>query len=82
ERMRTRLEQVLPGTERGSRGMVVAMAPDELVALCSTYSTVLLAPDPDDVRRRIRQLLATHPDTAGRAALEVPYVVRAYRWRP
>jgi SAM-dependent methyltransferase len=82
DRMRARIEQVLPGAELTSAAMTVVMAPDDVVGLCSTYSTVLLAPDPDGVRRRIRELLATHPDTAGRAVLEVPYVVRAYRWRP
>jgi hypothetical protein len=41
----------------------------------------------DEVRRTefvtaVRQLLADHPGTRGRPAIELPYVTRAYRLAP
>jgi len=48
----------------------------------ATHSTVILDPDADALRDRVRELLRTHPETRGRSEVDVRYVVRAYRWRP
>ncbi|WP_222192495.1 class I SAM-dependent methyltransferase [Modestobacter italicus] len=58
--------------------------PDQVVAGIGTRSYVATM-DPD--RRggflgRVQDLLATHPDTRGRAQLELPYTTRAYRLAP
>jgi SAM-dependent methyltransferase len=57
----------------------VAMAPEAVVGLVSTFSYVRLRPDADAVLASVRELLATHPDTAGRATVDLPYVTAAYR---
>ncbi|MFT2751579.1 class I SAM-dependent methyltransferase [Clavibacter sp. Sh2088] len=57
------------------------LAPEDLVALAGSVSRVLVLPD--DERSRllddVRTLLAGHPDTAGRDALDLPYRADAYR---
>ncbi|WP_440697129.1 class I SAM-dependent methyltransferase [Clavibacter nebraskensis] len=57
------------------------LAPEDLVALAGSISRVLVLPD--DERSRllddVRTLLAGHPDTAGRDALDLPYRADAYR---
>ena len=57
------------------------MTPDQVVALTSTFSYVRLRDDADDVYAAVADLLATHPQTRGRALVDVPYVTAAYRWQ-
>jgi SAM-dependent methyltransferase len=70
---------VHPGVEHREFVHSVPMSPDALVGLASTFSYVRLREDSDDVLHRLRELLATHPGTAGRASIEVPYVTATYR---
>jgi len=70
---------VHPGVERGDFPHTVAMTPEAVVGLVATFSYVRLRTDADDVYAAVRTLLATHPDTAGRDVVEVPYVCAAYR---
>jgi len=70
---------VHPGVERGDFPHSVAMTPEAVVGLVSTFSYVRLRSDADDVYAAVRTLLATHPDTAGRDVVDVPYVCAAYR---
>lgn len=57
------------------------MSPEEIVGLAASRSPVITLPD--DARSRlldsIRQVLATHPDLAGREQIEMPYVTQAWR---
>jgi len=58
--------------------------PEQVVGGIGTRSYVATM---DPARRqeflgRVRHLLAGHPDTAGRAVLELPYATRAYRLTP
>jgi len=70
---------VHPGVERGDFPHSVAMTPAAVVGLVSTFSYVRLRTDADDVYAAVRTLLATHPDTAGREVVGVPYLCAAYR---
>jgi len=72
---------VHPGVERGDFPHSVAMTPAAVVGLVSTFSYVRLRTDADDVYAAVRTLLATHPDTAGRRVVDVPYLCAAYRVR-
>jgi len=72
---------VHPGVERGDFPHTAAMSPEAVVGLVSTFSYVRLRTDADDVYAAVRTLLATHPDTAGRDVVEVPYLCAAYRVR-
>ena len=58
-----------------------AMAPDDVVAMAASRSYVIALPDHEraEVLTRIRELLATHPATAGLATLDMPYETVAYR---
>lgn len=71
---------VHPGVVRADIPHRVAMTPDQVVALTSTFSYVRLRDDADDVYAAVADLLATHPQTRGRSLVEVPYVTAAYRW--
>ena len=71
--------RVHPGVTRRDVAHSVAMTPDALVGLVSTYSYVRLREDADQVYAAVRRLLASHPDTAGRDVVDVPYVCAAYR---
>jgi SAM-dependent methyltransferase len=58
--------------------------PGAVVGRVASSSRIALM---DDVERtayldRVRELLATHPDTRGREELDVPYVTNAYRFLP
>ena len=75
------LDEFLPGVERATFPHTIAMTPDQLVRLTSTYSYVRLSPRADELYAAVRELLATHPDTAGRDTVDVAYVTAAYRWR-
>jgi hypothetical protein len=68
-----------PQAERADFTHSVSMTPEEVVRLSSTFSYVRLRPDAADVYARLQALLATHPETAGRDRIDVPYVCAAYR---
>lgn len=57
------------------------MTADELVAMAASRSYVIALPEAErtDLLERIRTLLATHPDTAGRDRIELPYTTSAFR---
>lgn len=57
--------------------------PDELVAMAASRSYLIALPDAERERvlDDIRSLLATHPATAGRDRIELPYVTHAFRAR-
>lgn len=64
--------------------IVQHLTPDEVVRAIAARSYVAVM---DDAGRAafldgIRELLATHPDTRGRAFLDLPHVTRAYRLVP
>lgn len=69
----------LPEVERASFAHAVPITPDGLLDLVSTYSYVRLSPRADRLYAEVRELLATHPDTAGRDRLDMPYVTATYR---
>ncbi len=56
---------------------------DEIVAMAASRSYLIALPDEERaaVLRSIRDLLATHPATAGRERVELPYITYAYRAR-
>lgn len=56
---------------------------DEVVALAASRSYVIALPveEQRDVERRIRQLLAERPETAGRDRIAIPYRTTAFRVR-
>jgi SAM-dependent methyltransferase len=80
-RMAREMDAVLPGVELRTQPQSVQMTCDEVVGLVSTYSFVIVSPRREALLAEVRDLLRTHPDTSGRARVEVPYSVRAYRWR-
>ncbi|MER7439298.1 class I SAM-dependent methyltransferase [Micromonospora avicenniae] len=70
--------------EVGEFSHSTTLTPDDVVALIRTRSYWLTAPAEDrrKVERELRELLATHPDLAGRETVELPYrtiVLRARR---
>jgi SAM-dependent methyltransferase len=73
------IRAVHPEVERADFGHTVAMTPEDIVRLASTFSYVRLRPDSADVYAALRDLLATHPETGGRETIDVPYVCAAYR---
>ena len=58
-----------------------ASSPARVVENVASRSYVIQLPDPARaaVLAEVAELLATHPDTAGREALAVPYVTTAWR---
>jgi SAM-dependent methyltransferase len=57
------------------------LTPEGVIDLVASRSWAITMPEP---RRRtlfadIRHLLATHPDTAGRDVVELPYIARCFR---
>jgi SAM-dependent methyltransferase len=72
----------LPATvEVLDSGTVQHLAPEQVVGGIGTRSYVATMDDTgrDRFLGRVRDLLATHPDTQGRERLELPYTTRAYR---
>jgi len=69
--------------ERHETSWTRPMTPEDIEAMIRSRSYVIEA-EPQ-VRERIlgdvRDLLAGHPDTAGRELIEMPYVTRAFRYR-
>ncbi|MFC6237068.1 class I SAM-dependent methyltransferase [Longivirga aurantiaca] len=74
------IDAVHPGVVRADIPHTVLMTPDQVVGLVSTYSYVYLREDADDLYAAVRELMATHPQTRGRAVVEFPYVTATYRW--
>jgi SAM-dependent methyltransferase len=74
------IDEFLPGVVRASFEHAVRMTPDQVVALTATFSYVRLSPRAEAIYAEIRELLATHADTAGRETVEFPYVTATYRW--
>jgi SAM-dependent methyltransferase len=75
----------LPATvEVFDSGTVQRLTPEQVVGGIGTRSYVATMDDAgrDRFLGRIRDLLATHPDTRGREFLELPYTTRAYRLTP
>ena len=80
-----RFAAALPATvQTFGSGTVQQLPPEQVVAGIGTRSYVATMDDAGRSRflDRVRALLATHPDTAGRARVELPYVTRAYRLTP
>ncbi len=73
------IREFLPAVERASFEHTVPVTPDGLLDLVSTYSYVRLSPRADQLYAAVRELLATHPETAGRDVLDMPYVTATYR---
>ncbi|MFN8157114.1 MAG: class I SAM-dependent methyltransferase [Candidatus Nanopelagicales bacterium] len=73
------IREFLPAVERASFAHTVPLTPEQLLGLVSTYSYVRLSPRADQLYAEVRELLATHPDTAGRDVIEMPYVTATYR---
>lgn len=71
---------VHPGVVRADIPHRVPMTPDQVVGLISTYSYVYLREDREEVLDAVRELVATHPQTRGRALVDLPYVTATYRW--
>jgi SAM-dependent methyltransferase len=64
-------------------GWTASRTADEIVAMAASRSYLITLPEDErqGVLARIRELLATHPATAGRDRFELPYVTHAYRAR-
>jgi ubiquinone/menaquinone biosynthesis C-methylase UbiE len=65
-------------------GIVQAVSPEQVVAGIATrsYAATMDADTRKIFLDRIRELLATHPDTRGRTQLDLPYVTAAHRLLP
>jgi ubiquinone/menaquinone biosynthesis C-methylase UbiE len=65
-------------------GFVQTVAPEQVVAGIATrsYAATMDAATRERFLGRVRDLLATHPDTRGRTALELRYVTAAHRLVP
>jgi len=65
-------------------GIVQAVTPEQVVAGIATrsYAATMDADTRERFLDRVRDLLATHPDTRGRARLDLPYVTAAHRLVP
>jgi SAM-dependent methyltransferase len=75
----------LPATvEVFDSGTVQQLTPEQVVAGIGTrsYVATMDAAGRAEFLGRVRDLLATHPDTRGREQLELPYTTRAYRLTP
>ena len=55
------------------------MAAGDLVTLAMTHSYVAVHPQAAELQRCVEQLVAEHPDLAGRTQIEMPYVCRLTR---
>ena len=73
------IAQTFADVERAEFEHSVALAPEAVIGLVSTISYLRLRPDAAQVFASVRELLATHPDTAGHDVVEVPYVTTTFR---
>ena len=78
-----RVDPPFPAPEQRSWRWVRPMTPDQLVAMAASRSYVIaLEPaERNDLLREVRALIDTHPDTAGRARIDMPYTTEAFRTR-
>jgi ubiquinone/menaquinone biosynthesis C-methylase UbiE len=77
--------RLLPAAgERFESGIVQTVTPEEVVAGIGTrsYAATMDEAERATLLDRVRSLLAAHPDTRGRAQLELPYVTVAHRLVP
>ncbi len=67
--------------ERRDFAWVNPMTHDEVVAMVASRSYVITLPEAEREAQlaRVRELLETHPDTAGSATVDLPYVTRCSR---
>lgn len=58
-----------------------AVSPEEVVWLMASRSSVISATDTERraILEGVQQLLASHPDTAGRETIDLPYITTAWR---
>jgi SAM-dependent methyltransferase len=80
-----RFARELPATDECREfGIVQAVSPEQVVAGIGTrsYAATMDAATRASFLGRVRGLLAVHPDTRGRAVLELPYVTVAHRLVP
>lgn len=73
------IAEFLPRVERATFAHVVSTTPQGVLDLVSTYSYVRLSPRYPQLVEAVRDLVASHPATAGRGEVEIPYVTAAYR---
>jgi len=68
-------------TERLAVAWTRPMDEERLLALLASRSYVILAPEEERQRffAAVRELVATHPDLAGRESFEMPYITRCFR---
>jgi len=67
--------------ERRDFRWVLDLTPDAALAMVASRSYVITLPDQDreTLLDEVRVLLSTHPDTAGRSVVQLPYVTRCSR---
>jgi SAM-dependent methyltransferase len=65
-------------------GIIQVVSPEQVVAGIGTrsYVATMDAGAREDLLGRVRELLATHPDTRGRTVLDLPYRTAAHRLVP
>ena len=65
-------------------GIVQNVSPEQVIGGIGTrsYVATMSAQEREAFLRRVADLLATHPDTRGRAVLDLPYVTTAHRLVP
>lgn len=70
-------------TERFEVDWSMPVDADRVIGIIASGSDVFLAPETeqDEILGRIKELLATHPQTAGRETFELPYRTFCYRAR-
>jgi SAM-dependent methyltransferase len=68
-------------TERLAVAWTRPMDGERLVELLASRSYVIVAPEAERQRffAAVRELVATHPDLAGRESFEMPYMTRCFR---
>jgi len=68
-------------TERLAVSWTRPMGEERLVALLASRSYVIVAPEEERQRffAAVRELVATHPELAGRESIAMPYITRCFR---
>lgn len=68
-------------TERLALAWSRPMSGERLVELLASRSYVIVAPEPErqEFFAAVRELVATHPDLAGRESFAMPYITRCFR---
>lgn len=83
ERDAVRVAAPFDGLERFETEWTRPLAPERIVQMAASRSYVIAldVPEREALLERIRLLLADHPDTRGRARIELPYRTTAFRGR-